>query len=313
MSRFLVTGGAGFIGSHLVERLVRDGHHVRVLDDFSTGRRENLSEMSASVEVIEGTVTDPADCADAVTNEDYVLHQAALPSVPRSLEDPAATHHACATGTLNILDAARLAGVRRLVYAASSSAYGDTDVLPKHEDMPPLPRSPYAAAKLAGEHYCQAYYASFGFETIGLRYFNVFGPRQDPQSEYAAVVPKFIAAALNGMRPVIFGDGAQTRDFTYVENAVEANILACYAERSALGKVFNVGCGERISVNDLWQRIRDQTGAAVEARYLEERPGDVRDSLAGLGRIRRLLGYEPIVGIDEGLRRTIADFRGGNG
>lgn len=311
--RYLVTGGAGFIGSHLVERLLSDGHEVRVLDDFSTGRRENLISIDGSIDVVEDTVADPSVCARAMQEVDYVLHQAALPSVPRSIEDPMATHEACATGTLNVLEAARLSGVKRVVYSASSSAYGDTEVLPKREDMPALPRSPYAAAKLTGEHYCQAYYASFGLETVALRYFNIFGPRQDPESQYAAVIPNFIAAALDEVPPVIFGDGEQTRDFTYVGNAVEANLLACAAEKPALGKVYNVGCGDHISVNDLWLRIRKLTNATVKARYEERRPGDVRDSLASLDRIQRLLGYEPVVGIDEGLRRTVAYFSNQSG
>lgn len=253
---------------------------------------------------------DPQVCARAVEGVDFVLHQAALPSVPRSLKDPLATHAACATGTLNILEAASTThSVKRVVYAASSSAYGDTEELPKHESMPPLPRSPYAAAKLAGEHYCKAYYASFGLGTVALRYFNIFGPRQDPANQYAAVIPKFIVAALKGDDPVIFGDGDQTRDFTYVANAVDANLLACTAPEEALGGVYNVGCGDSISVNDLWQMIRTQTGATHNARHEPQRPGDVRDSLASLERSGRLLGYEPHTGINEGLQKTIEYFR----
>ena len=306
--RFLVTGGAGFIGSHLVEHLVGEGHDVVVLDDFSTGKRENVASFR-DVEIVEGSVSDPDTCARACRGADYVLHQAALASVPRSLRDPVATHLANATGTLNVLLAARDAGVRRIVYAASSSAYGNTNELPKHEGMPPRPLSPYAVTKLAGEEYCRAFNASFGVETVALRYFNIFGPRQDPASQYAAVVPKFIVSAMGNEGPTIYGDGEQTRDFTYVANAVQANMLACEASAEALGEVFNVGCGARISVNELWRQIAREVKTRATPRYEPARTGDVRDSLASLDRAQRVLGYSPAVTLEEGLKRTVEWFQ----
>jgi nucleoside-diphosphate-sugar epimerase len=308
LMRYVVTGGAGFIGSHLVEHLVDAGHEVVVLDDFSTGRRENLASVMGRIEVVEGSVTDPAACERAIAGADYVLHQAALPSVQRSIDDPATSHAVNATGTLNVLLAARDAGVRRVVYASSSSSYGDSKELPKRETMVPRPLSPYAVSKLAGEAYCRAFSASFGLETIALRYFNVFGPRQDPNSPYGAAIPKFIAAALAGERPTIFGDGEQTRDFTFVANVVRANLLACEAPSSATGEVYNVGCGSRVTINELWWRIRELVGASVESVHAPARPGDVRDSLASLDRIREALGYEPVVPLAEGLRRTVEYF-----
>lgn len=303
--RYLVTGGAGFIGSHLVEHLVREGHQVVVLDNFSTGKWENLEAVLDRIELIEGSIVDAATCTRACRGVDFVLHQAALASVPRSMQDPVATHHANVTGTLNVLLAARKAGVRRVVYAASSSAYGNTTELPKHEGMVPRPLSPYAVSKLAGEHYCRALHASFGIETVALRYFNIFGARQDPTSQYAAVVPKFIVAAQSNQGPVIFGDGEQTRDFTYVANAVSANMLACAAPVAACGEVFNVGCGSRITVNQLWTRIASLLDCDKQPHYVPARAGDVRDSLASLDKSRKLVGYSPVVTIDEGLRRTV--------
>ncbi len=303
---YLVTGGAGFIGSNLVETLVKDGARVRVLDDFSTGRRENLDGLWGDIELVEGSITNPATCASACEGIDFVLHQAALASVPRSVANPAATHEACATGTLNMLIAARDAGVSRLVCAGSSSAYGDTPTLPKVEDMPALPLSPYAVAKLAGEQYCGAFSLIYGFETVTLRYFNIFGPRQDPASQYSAVIPLFITKALGGVGPTIDGDGEQTRDFTYVENAVRANLLACTADAAAVsGEVFNVGCGERISVNRLWEEIREAMGVEVESVNGPAREGDVRDSLASLEKIQGRMDYEVTVSLAEGLRRTV--------
>jgi nucleoside-diphosphate-sugar epimerase len=309
---YVVTGGAGFIGSHLVEHLVTaaGGHRVTVLDNFSTGKRENLAPWLDQIRVVEGSVTDPDACRDAIAGADFVLHQAALPSVPRSLRDPVASHEANTTGTLNVLIAARDAHVKRVVYAASSSAYGNTAELPKREEMLPRPLSPYAAAKYAGEQYCRAFHASFGVGTIALRYFNVFGPRQDPTSQYAAVIPKFIMCADAGESPTIFGDGEQTRDFTFVRNVVRANLLACEAPAAALGEAYNVGCGERVSVNALWRRIRDMLGATVEARYEPSRTGDVRDSLASLDRVRAMLGYTPVVALDDGLRETVRALTG---
>ncbi len=306
--RYVVTGGAGFIGSHIVEHLVNAGESVAVVDDFSTGNRENLSGVQNRISLIEGSVTDLDTCIKAFAGADYVLHQAAIPSVPRSVADPATTHEACATGTLNVLIAARDAGVRRVVYAGSSSAYGNTAVLPKQEGMKSRPLSPYAVAKLTGEHYCQAFTATYGLETVVLRYFNIFGPRQDPTSPYGAAIPKFVTAALSESGPTIFGDGEQTRDFTYVENAIYANLLACTAPSEASGKVFNVGCGDRISIRELWHLIRELTGCVAAAEYVEARAGEVRDSLADLTRACEFLSYEPRVNLREGLRRTIASL-----
>lgn len=306
----LVTGGAGFIGSHLVERLLAEGATVRVLDNFSTGRRENLAPFADRIALHEASVVDPHACAAACEGVDYVLHEAALPSVARSVADPRPTHDVSATGTLNLLTAAKDAGVRRLVYAGSSSAYGDTPTLPKQEDMAVQPRSPYAVAKMAGEQYTRIFPRLFGLETVVLRYFNVFGPRQDPHSPYSAAIPRFIEAALDGRAPTITGDGGQTRDFTYVENVVEANLRACLTPPDGVsGEVFNVGCGERISLNKVWEEIREAVGATVDAEYGPARPGDVRDSLADLTRIRERLGYEGRVGLSEGLARTVASLR----
>jgi UDP-N-acetylglucosamine/UDP-N-acetyl-alpha-D-glucosaminouronate 4-epimerase len=305
---YLVTGAAGFIGSHLVEFLMSSDHTVTALDDLSTGKRENIARWLRRIDFIEGSVLDPAVCARAMRGVDYVFHEAALASVPRSIANPEATHAANATGTLNVLIAARNAGVKRVVYAASSSAYGDTLELPKHERMPSLPLSPYAVSKLAGEAYMRAFHASYGVETISLRYFNIFGPRQDPESQYAAVIPKFVTSALENRAPTIFGDGEQTRDFTFIDNVVRANMLACEAPREACGGVYNVGCGKRVSLNDLWRCIKEQTGTPVEPEYQPFRAGDVRDSLASLDAIRKALGYTPVVDLEEGLRRTVASF-----
>lgn len=306
--RFVVTGGAGFIGSHLVEHLVGQDHEVVVVDNFSTGRRENIEPWLDRIQLIEGSIVDRAVCRRACDGADYVLHQAALASVPRSVADPVTTHDANVTGTLNVLLAAREAGVKRVVYAASSSAYGNTAELPKHEEMVPRPMSPYAVSKLAGEGYMRAFHCCMGVPTICLRYFNIFGPRQDPASQYAAVVPRFITAATSGREQVIYGDGEQTRDFTFVANAVHANMLACQAPRDACGTVYNVGCGSRLSVNELWKRIVQLTSSSSTVRYEPARPGDVRDSLASLTQTRAALGYEPVVSLDEGLRTTIQSF-----
>lgn len=307
--RFLITGGAGFIGSHLVERLLSDGEDVVVLDDFSTGRRENLAPFEGRFDLIEGSITDPAACARAMAGVDHVLHQAALGSVPRSVDDPVTTHAVNATGTLNVLKAAVDAGVGRVVYAASSSAYGDTEELPKHEGMVPRPRSPYAVTKLSGEEYCRAFRASYGLETVALRYFNVFGPRQDPGSQYAAVIPLFATAALEDRPATIFGDGEQSRDFTFVSNVVDANLQAVRAPGAALGEVFNVGAGRQTTINELWGTIRELLGASAEAEHREPRAGDVRHSLASLERATRMLGYQPAIDVEEGLRRTVAWYR----
>jgi len=302
---YLVTGGAGFIGSNIVAALADAGASIRVLDDFSTGKHDNLDGLWDRIELIEGSVIDPATCISACCGMDYVLHQAALPSVPRSIADPGLSHAACATGTLNMLVAARDAGVKRFVYAGSSSAYGDTPKLPKVENMPVYPRSPYAVAKLTAEHYCQAFTLVYGFETVVLRYFNVFGPRQDPESQYSAVIPLFIKKAIDGESPIINGDGEQTRDFTYVDNTVRANLLALNVEsKGVVGEVFNVGCGERISINKLWKAIQNTTGTSVDAVYGPQRDGDVSDSLASLEKVRERLDYDVRVSLSEGLQMT---------
>jgi nucleoside-diphosphate-sugar epimerase len=307
--RYLVTGGAGFIGSHLVEYLVNRGVEVVVVDDFSTGRRENLQAVQSQIEFVEGTLLDKKICARLVHGVDYVLHEAAVPSVPRSVADPFTSHEANTTGTLNLLVAAREVGVKRFVYAASSSAYGNTTELPKVETMLPRPLSPYAAAKYAGECYCRAFHATYGLPTVSLRYFNVFGPRQDPNSQYAAAVAKFASCALQNTAPTIFGDGEQTRDFTFVANVVEANMKALEAPPEANGDVFNVGCGSRITVNELWRKIRDIAGSGADATYAPTRAGDVRDSLASLEKVKRVIGYTPVVDLEAGLRETIDYFR----
>jgi nucleoside-diphosphate-sugar epimerase len=301
----LVTGGAGFIGSALVDRLLDDGVRVRVLDDFSTGRSENLGRALERVELVEGSVTDPSACAAACAGVQLVFHQAAIPSVQRSVADPLRTHEVGATGTLRMLEAAKQAGVSRFVYAGSSSAYGDTPTLPKHEDMAERPLSPYAVAKLTGEHYVRVYARVYRLETVVLRYFNVFGPRQDPTSQYSAAIVRFITAAREGRSPTINGDGEQTRDFTYIDNVVEANVLAARTPGERVsGLVFNVGAGERTSVNRLWQEIQGVVGSNVAAQYGPARPGDVRDSLADLTRIQAAMGYQVRVGLREGLERT---------
>jgi nucleoside-diphosphate-sugar epimerase len=306
--RYLVTGGAGFIGSHLVEHLTARGEEVVVIDDFATGRRENIAPLLDRIELVEGSILDPEACARAIRGVDFVLHQAAVPSVPRSVADPVGSHEANATGTLNMLIAARDAKVRRFVYAASSSAYGNTAELPKHEGMVPRPLSPYAVAKYTGECYCRAFYATWGVPTVALRYFNIFGPRQDPNSLYAAVIPRFVTCAANGESPVIYGDGEQTRDFTSVRNVVHANLLATQASEAAFGEVCNIGCGSRTSVNELWRKISTRLGATVQPQYEPTRAGDVRDSLASLERAEKLLGYQPVMDFETGLNETIDYF-----
>jgi UDP-glucose 4-epimerase len=300
----LVTGGAGFIGSHLVDALLAAGWRVRLLDDFSSGREANVAHLNGSAELLRGDLRDRALLARALAGVEVVFHQGAVPSVPRSVAEPERTHSVNATGTLGVLEASRAAGVRRVVFASSSSAYGDTPVLPKVETMPPCPLSPYALQKYAGERYCQLYHRLYGLETVALRYFNVYGPRQNPRSEYAAVIPRFATACLSGEAPVVFGDGEQTRDFTFVADAVAGNLLAADAPRAA-GEVVNVAGGRRVSLNELLREIRALTGASVSARHEAGRPGDVRDSLADLGRARELLGYAPRVDLRTGLAKTI--------
>jgi UDP-N-acetylglucosamine/UDP-N-acetyl-alpha-D-glucosaminouronate 4-epimerase len=306
--RVLVTGGGGFIGSHLVNRLLTEGHEVRVLDNFSTGNLANLDGLVGEVEIVEGDIQSYERASHATRGCDLVFHQAALPSVPRSVQDPLTSTASNVTGTINVLLAARDAGVQRVVYASSSSVYGANPDLPKHEGMTTLPISPYAVAKLAGEGYCRAFGEVYGLETVAIRYFNVFGPRQDPRSQYAAVVPNFIAAMLRGDRPTIHGDGEQSRDFTYVENVVNANLLAADAT-DVTGRVYNVACGERVTLNELVSELRDLMGSDVEPVYGEARMGDVRHSLADVSAARRDFGYEPSVSLREGLERTVGHLR----
>jgi len=306
-TRFLITGGAGFIGAHIVKRLVGEGAVVRVVDNLSTGQVARLETLRCSIEYVEADLADNLVSDEVVKDVDYVLHQAAIPSVQRSVCDPIGTNRANVTATLNLLESCRKAKVRRFVYAASSSAYGDTEVLPKSEEMPPNPLSPYALQKLAGEHYCKLYYSLYGLETVCLRYFNVFGPGQDPHSEYSAVIPKFISKLLINELITVYGDGEQSRDFTYVENVVDANLLALQATK-ACGKVLNVGCGERITLNTLIQLLEEIVGVKAKVSYSASKPGDVRHSLADINLARRLLEYEPKVMVKEGLRRTVEAF-----
>ena len=307
----LVTGGAGFIGSHLVEELVRRGRTVRVLDNLSTGHRGNLAAVADRIDFVEGDILDPATVRAAMHGVRRVFHQAALRSVPRSVDDPQSSNRVNVEGTLNVLVAARDAGVERVVYASSSSAYGRTDVLPLTETMAPQPVSPYAVSKLAGEYYCQVFTRVYGLATVGLRYFNVFGPRQDPASQYAAVVPRFIAAAFRGESLEIHGDGLQSRDFTYVGNVVAANCLAAESDRAA-GEAFNVACGNQHTLMDIVERLRGLNGpygAPLRWHHTPDRAGDVRHTRADITKARRLLGYEPLTDFDEGLAITIASMR----
>jgi len=299
----LVTGGAGFIGSHLVDGLVSEGHDVRVLDNLATGNPDNL-RYSPKVEFIRGDIRDLDTVQRSAAGVSVIFHQAALPSVPRSIADPVSCHDVNATGTFNVLLAARDAGVRRVVFASSSSVYGNTPELPKRESMPTKPLSPYAAAKLLGEHYARLFFQLYGLETVGLRYFNVFGPRQNPNSEYAAAIPKFIRLILSGGQPTVYGDGEQTRDFTPVQNVVNANLGAAFSPL-APGKVYNVGCGDRISLNTLLALIGEKAGRQVRPEYLPAKAGDVRDSLADIEAARRDLGYEPRMRIDTALQALV--------
>ena len=307
MAHYLVTGGAGFIGSHLVEELVRRGERVRVVDSLVTGKRQNIAHVP-SVEFIEGDLADLEVARRATKGIDYVLHQAAIPSVPRSVEDPITSNRANIDASLNTLVAARDAGVKRFVYGGSSSAYGNTPTLPKVETMATAPLSPYALQKLVAEQYCEMFTSLYGLETVTLRYFNVFGPRQDPSSPYSGVISLFISALCDGRQPTIFGDGEQTRDFTYVANVVDGVLRACTAE-GASGEVINVATGGRISLNTLFATIRQLVGVTVEPIYADPRPGDVKDSQADISKARRILGYQPSIGFEEGLSRTVAWHR----
>jgi nucleoside-diphosphate-sugar epimerase len=308
MQKYLVTGGAGFIGSNICRRLVAEGCFVRVVDNLLTGRRSNLASVMDRIDFLEADMGDPQVARAAMKDIEVVLHQGALPSVPRSVDDPAATHQHCVDATFTLLLAARDAGVRRFVYAASSSAYGDTPVLPKVETMAPHPLSPYAVGKLVGEYYAGVFAKVFGLETISLRYFNVFGPHQDPASQYAAAVPAFVTAILRDRPPTVYGDGEQSRDFTYVDNVVQANLLAARARQTG-GEVINIACGEAVTVNTIIGMINELLGKDVRPVYAPARAGDVKHSLADITAARKLLGFEPVVFFQEGLRKSIDWYR----
>jgi len=311
MSTYLITGVAGFIGSALARAVLARGDLVRGLDNFSTGKRQNLAEIRDGIDLREADLLDLNAVQNACSGVDYVLHEAAIPSVPRSVLDPLESNRANVDGTVNLLVAARDAKVKRVVYAASSSAYGDTPTLPKREDMIPNPISPYAVAKLAGEHYMASFWRCYGLETVALRYFNIFGPRQDPSSPYSGVLAKFITLMLRGEQPTIFGDGQQSRDFTYVENVVNANLLACQAPAGEVaGRVFNIATGHRIDLDETFRVLKKLTGYPGEVKYGPERAGDVKHSLADLSRAEKHLGYKPTVDFEEGLRRTVEWYRG---
>ncbi|MEX1229790.1 MAG: SDR family oxidoreductase [Planctomycetaceae bacterium] len=307
MTTYLVTGGAGFIGSHIATRLVRDGHKVRVFDNLSTGSLDNLAHLAGKVEVVIGDVTDCDKVNEAIDGVDVVFHQAALASVPRSIDKPMDTHAACVTGTITLLDCCRLSNVKRVVYAGSSSAYGNQPVMPKHEGQVPQVLSPYAAAKLAGELYCESFAACYPLETVRIRYFNVFGPRQDPNSPYSAVIPLFVAALLSGKQPTIYGDGLQSRDFTYVDNVVHANVLAAHAENVS-GKVYNVACGTSLNLLDLLKEICRLLDKPFAPQFAPPRVGDVKHSWADISAAERDLGYKALVDLKEGLRITVAYY-----
>jgi nucleoside-diphosphate-sugar epimerase len=310
MTDYLITGGAGFIGSNLAEHLVNQGHRVRVFDNFSTGKRQNLSGFEKQAEIIEGDLRDLDQIRRAVAGVRHVLHLAAIPSVPRSVANPQLTNETNVTGTLNVLLAARDAKCQRVVFSSSSSVYGDTPKLPKSEDMPPSPLSPYAVHKVTGEYYCRIFWRLYGLETLSLRYFNVFGPRQDPQSQYAAVIPRFITAILAGQQPTIFGDGKQSRDFSHVENVITANLAACEAPKEALGESFNIACGDRITLLDLVATINGIVGKNIAPKFDPPRPGDVLHSQADISKAQKLLGWTPRVDFREGIEKAVAWYRG---
>ena len=308
MEKFLVTGGAGFIGSNICKRLVSEDCFVRVLDNLLTGKKSNLAGIAGKIEFIEADMGDSEVARSAMNDIDVVLHQGALPSVPRSVDNPAETHRHCVDATFTLLLAARDAGVKRFVYAASSSAYGDTPTLPKVETMPTDPLSPYAAAKLVGEYYCSVFSKVFGLETISLRYFNVFGPHQDPTSQYAAAIPAFVTAILKDQSPTVYGDGEQSRDFTYIDNVVHANLLAARAKRTQ-GEVINIACGEAVTVNAIISMINEIVGKQVKPIYADPRPGDVKHSLADINKAQDLIGFNPVVSFNEGLQKAIEWYR----
>jgi UDP-glucose 4-epimerase len=308
MERFLVTGGAGFIGSNIAAKLVSQGCFVRVIDNLLTGKKSNLSSIIDRIEFVEADMGDEKIARSAMKDIDVVLHQGALPSVPRSIDDPAETHRHCLDATFTLLLAARDAGIKRFVYASSSSAYGDTPTLPKVETMPPRPLSPYAVGKLAGEYYAKVFYEVFGLETISLRYFNVFGPHQDPTSQYAAAIPAFVTAILKDKPPTVFGDGEQTRDFTYVDNVVEANLLAARAKQTK-GEVLNIACGKAVTVNETIDVINTTVGKNIKPVYTDPRPGDIKHSLADITLAQNLLGFKPSVSFKQGLQKAISWYR----
>ncbi len=305
--RFLVTGGAGFIGSNIVINLVERGYSVRVLDNFATGQRSNLEPVLKDIELIEGDIRDFWTVVKATKGIDYILHQAALPSVPRSIDNPLTTTEVNINGTLNVLEAARFNNVQRIVYASSSSVYGDSPVMPKIEDAKPMPKSPYAITKLAGEEYCINFFQLYGLETVVIRYFNVFGPRQNPFSQYSAVIPKFINLLKSGQTPTIWGDGSTSRDFTYIENVVSANLLAC-EKKTAAGQVINIACNKEYSLNDLVEKLNNIIGTDISPEYGPAKIGDVKHSLASISKAAEFLGYSPEVDFDEGLKRTVEWF-----
>jgi nucleoside-diphosphate-sugar epimerase len=310
MALYLITGMAGFIGSSLAESLIARGEQVRGIDNLSTGKRENLACLKGKAEFLEADITDPRACAEACRGVDYIFHEAAIPSVPRSVKDPAETNHACVTGTVQLLIAARDAKVRRVVYASSSSLYGDTPTLPKHEGMLPNPISPYAVAKLTGEYYMKSFFRVYGLETVSLRYFNVFGPRQDPTSMYSGVLAKFIPRMLKNERPTIYGDGEQSRDFTFIQNVVEANLLACHAPASQVaGMAFNGATGSRSTLNLTYKILQKLTGYTGVPEYGPERVGDIKHSLADISLANKHFGYKPSVTLEQGLKRTVEWYR----
>ncbi len=308
MATTLITGGAGFIGSHLATRLVELGHQVRVLDNFCTGHRANLTHLADQIDLVEGDIRDPDTCLAACDGIEFIFHEAALGSVPKSVDDPVPSHDTNIGGIFNMLQAAVAQKARRFIYAASSSAYGDSEVSPKHEGLSPMPLSPYAVQKLTGELYCRAYWECFGLSTISLRYFNVFGPRQDPQSQYAAAIPAFLVAILKGEQPIVYGDGEQSRDFTHIDNVVDGNLLAMEIPE-ARGEAVNVACGGQITVNAVIRALNDSLGTNVASRHLDARPGDVRHSCADIQLARKVLGFEPTVSFEDGLARAIDFYR----